>query len=140
MIAKFLFTAFWNSGDTQLLLCQMNPLRKRKLEASMVREISSLIIRRRVKDDRIGLISVTGVELAPDLSRAQVRVSLFGDVEGNRQTWAALKSHKNFLQSHVSRNLRLRLTPRISFVNDNSIAEGDRLLQIIEEDLQSTVD
>ncbi len=103
------------------------------METALVRELSNLIIRRRIKDDRLGLVSVTGVKLAPDLSHAVFTVSPFGTESENKRTWAALADNSNFFQSTLGRNLRLRQTPRITFEQDDSIREGDRILDLIEK-------
>ncbi|MCB1308930.1 MAG: 30S ribosome-binding factor RbfA [Leptospiraceae bacterium] len=113
----------------------MKPLRKKRLESNIVREIAELIMRRRIKDERLGFVSVTGVNLAPDLSQMEVRVSLFStDENENRITWQALKDNARWLQSEVSHNLRLRVTPRLYFELDTSIAEGDRILKLMDQD------
>ena len=112
----------------------MKEIRRKKLESEIQREISNLIIKQRNKDDRIGLVSVTGVKLTPDFSTLTVFVSPFGDEEENNETWRALLQHAARFQSETSRNLRLRHTPRIVFKLDTSIKEGDRLLGLMEDD------
>jgi ribosome-binding factor A len=111
----------------------MNPVRQKRLESTMVREISELIIKRRIKDERIGFVSVTRVSLAPDLSEATVFVSLFGPEEEHRDTWRGLTAATGFIQSSLGRSLRLRQTPRITFELDTSIQEGDAILDRIEK-------
>lgn len=103
----------------------------------MVREFSNLIMRRRAKDDRLGLVSVTGVELAADLSKATIKVSLFGSDEENRDTWAGLEANLGFFQTQVGKNLRLRHTPRMNYQLDTSVAEGDRIISLIDSESRS---
>ena len=91
----------------------MSPLRKKRLEASILRELAQLIIRQQAKDDRIEFVAVKEVELRRDFSSAKVQLSLFGTPEGNRLCYAALQSSLHRLQSLVGRNLRLRFTPRL---------------------------
>lgn len=112
----------------------MKPLRKKRLESAIVREFSNLIMKRRVKDERLGLVSITGVDLAPDLSFAKIRVSVFGTEEENRDTWKGLAANLGWFQSEIGRALRLRNTPRMQYELDTSIAEGDRIIQLIEQD------
>ena len=77
----------------------MNPVRQKRLESTMVRELSELIIKRRIKDERIGFVSVTRISLAPDLSEATVFISLFGPEEEHRDTWRGLTAAVKFFQS-----------------------------------------
>lgn len=115
----------------------MKPLRKKRLESAIVREFSNLIMRRRAKDDRLGLISVTGVDLAADLSNATIKVSLFGSDDENKDTWAGLEANLGFFQTQVGKNLRLRNTPRMSYQLDTSIAEGDRIISLIDDETRA---
>jgi len=110
----------------------MNEIRIKRLEVLMARELSQLIIRRRLKDERIGLVSVSRISLAPDLSTATVFISPFGTEEENRDTWHGMISALKHLQSTVSRNLRLRQTPRLKLEIDTSIKEGDRIIEMID--------
>lgn len=99
----------------------------------MMREMSNLIIKRRIKDERIGFVSVTGVDVTADLSTAVVKVSLFGAEDENRDTWKGLVENLGWFQSEMGRALRLRVTPRLRYEIDTSIAEGDRILDLIEQ-------
>ncbi len=110
----------------------MNEIRKKRLEAAIIKEVSSLIHKKRVKDERLGLVSVTRAHLAPDLSYLTVYVSPFGSDEENRQTLRALEIHIRFFQSTLSRNLRLRQTPHLTFERDDTIREGDRIIDLLE--------
>jgi ribosome-binding factor A len=110
----------------------MNDIRKKRIEALMVRELSNLIMKRRIKDDRIGFVSIVEIDLAADYSTATVYVSLFGSEAENADTWRGLTSSLYLFQAEMSRNLRLRLTPRLRLEIDNRIKEGDRLIRLIE--------
>ena len=111
----------------------MREIRKKKLESAILKEISRLIERQRIKDDRIGLHSVTAATLLPDFSLLRIFISPFDSDENNRLTLKALLSHQGFFQSTLSRNLHLRQTPRIEFKIDTRIKEGDDLLDKIEQ-------
>ncbi|MBI3396318.1 MAG: 30S ribosome-binding factor RbfA [Spirochaetia bacterium] len=112
----------------------MNEIRRRRLESQILRELSGLIMRRRIKDDRLGLVSVTEIKLAPDLSEATAFVSPFGSDKENTTTYRALHETAPFFQSELSRNLRLRQTPKLVFTLDNRIKEGDRILHMMDKD------
>jgi len=110
----------------------MKEIRKKRLEESVKRELSELIIRTRVKDDRIGFVSITGASLDPDFSNLTVFVSLFGDEDSNHDTWQALRHHAGRLQSDLSRNLHFRQTPKLVFQTDDSIRQGDEMIDKLE--------
>ncbi len=112
----------------------MNEIRRIRLEKMIVREVAERLHRRRAKDERIGLVSVVRCELLPDLSEARVYFSLFGTKEENNQTWRAVTMARRELQSGISRDLRLRQTPRFIFRKDFSIQEGDRILEQMDEE------
>lgn len=112
----------------------MNEIRRLRLQSLIVREIAGHLMRRKVKDDRIGLVSVVRAELASDLSEVRVAFSLFGTEEENRETWKAVTSARKELQSTIGRDLRLRQTPTFIFEKDTTIAEGDRILSVMDED------
>lgn len=112
----------------------MNEIRKAKLESLIQREVSEILIKRRIKDERIGFISVTRIHLLPDMSEMTVFVSLFGSDDENKETWHALLDNAKLIQSTVSRNLRLRVTPHLVFQRDSSISEGDHILEMLDKE------
>lgn len=112
----------------------MNEIRKKRLESAILREVSELIIRMRIRDDRLGLVSVTQVNLADDLGHMTVLVSPFGSEQENAETWEALGYHAITFQNSVGRDLRLRQTPTLVFALDDRIKEGDRIIEKIDAD------
>lgn len=94
--------------------------------------MATAIQKRSAKGDGIGLVSVTRVELRPDLSEAVFFVSPFGSEPENRETMRTLKNLAGLFQSQIARDLHLRVTPRFRFEIDTSIKEGDRILDLIE--------
>lgn len=111
----------------------MNEIRKKRLESAILREISELIMRMRIRDDRLGLVSVTQVDLADDLGHMTVLVSPFGSEAENAETVEALAEHAKAFQTSVGRDLRLRQTPRLQFALDDRIKEGDRIIEIMDK-------
>lgn len=113
----------------------MNSIRKKRLEALLLREISEYIYREiRKKDDRIGFTSITRVEISEDLSIAKIFFSLFSnDEKENTISWNILNKYKKKMQSDIARKIRLRRTPQFLFFIDDSIKEGDRILELIEK-------
>ena len=90
---------------------------------------------RDLKDPRIGFVTITGVETAPDLRNASVYYSVLGDDETAAATAEALRHAAPHIQEGVGAQVRLKYLPKLRFVVDPSIAEGahiDKLLSQIE--------
>ena len=80
-----------------------------------------------------GLVSVNDVEVAGDLKSARVFVSFLGSSEQQRHGLRRLDEIRPRIQDLVAKSVVLKYTPRISFVVDDSIARGNRVLQIMDE-------
>jgi len=96
------------------------------------RELAELI-RLEIKDPRIGLVTITGVEVSPDHSHAKVFFSRFGDAAELPAAVVALNHAAGFLHSALFTRLRLRVVPQLTFVHDQSIERGVRLTHLIDE-------
>jgi ribosome-binding factor A len=108
-----------------------NP-RARRLGAEIQRELTQLL-RRDVKDERIGNVTITAVEVAGDLRTARVYYLVFGKDGADRQVQAGLTSAAGFLRNALSKSLMIRYTPTLSFSLDTSIEHGMRLTQLIDQ-------
>lgn len=111
----------------------MAPARRQKIASSIRGEISR-VIQVEMNDPRIGFITVTGVEVSPDLRVADVYFSKMGDPAGSQNALAALEKAQGFLRRRVADNLALRRTPELRFHLDRSADRGehiDRLLQAL---------
>jgi ribosome-binding factor A len=98
-----------------------------------VREVLSSKLAAGLKDPRIGFVTVTAVETAPDLSHARVYVSVLGTDEEREQTLEGLASSQGFLQAALGSELRMKRTPTLEFVHDGSVDHGFRIGELIEE-------
>src|SRR5262249_18762066 len=87
---------------------------------------------RALKDARIGMVTVTGVRVTPDLKEATVYVSVFGSEKKRRATLAGLESAHGILQSRINQQLNLRRTPTLSFEYDESVERGVRMTSLID--------
>jgi ribosome-binding factor A len=97
------------------------------------REISELL-QRQVKDPRLGnFVAVTEVSTSPDLRYAKVFVSFMGSEGEKQETLKGLEAATGFFRNQLSRRLRLRRIPELSFHWDDSIERGTHLLQLIDE-------
>jgi len=98
-----------------------------------VREVLSAAITKELKDPRNGFVTVTAVDTSPDLRHADVWVSVLGDDTQRKLTIAGLQSAHGLLQREVARQLRLKHTPQLDFVYDDTAERAARLEQIIRE-------
>jgi ribosome-binding factor A len=88
---------------------------------------------RDLKDPRIGMVTVTGVRVTPDLNEATVFVSVLGSEKVRQATLAGLASARGVLQARINRELSLRRTPTLAFTYDDAVERGVRMTKLIEE-------
>ena len=104
-----------------------------RINEEIQREMSALI--RTVKDPRVadaGVISVTAVETTQDLKYAKIFVSVL-DKTASAQAMKGLKSASGYLRRELGRALDLRNTPELTFVRDDSIDHGARILDMLRD-------
>lgn len=105
--------------------------RARKL-ADRVREVVAETLEKRIKDPRLGFVTVTDTRVTNDLQHATVFYTVFGDEEEKAASAAALESAKGMLRSEVGRRTGVRLTPTLEFIADavpENAAHIDELLR-----------
>jgi ribosome-binding factor A len=86
-----------------------------------------------LKDPRIGLVTITGVDTTPDLRHAIVFVSVLGSARKRQATLSGLDAAHGVLQSRLARQLRLKRTPQLTFEYDPSVERGMRMSRLIDE-------
>ena len=86
-----------------------------------------------LKDPRIGMVTVTGVSVTPDLQEATVFVSVLGNERKRRATLASLESAHGVQQARINRELSLRRTPTLAFAYDDAVERGVRMTKLIDE-------
>jgi ribosome-binding factor A len=86
-----------------------------------------------LKDPRIGMVTVTGVHVTPDLAEARIFISVLGNEKKRKATLAGLDSARGVLQSKLGRQLSLRRTPMLTFSYDDSVERGVRMTKLIED-------
>ena len=96
------------------------------------REILAECIQR-LKDPRVGFVTVTGVRVTPDLRLARVFYTALGGDAERAATRAALRSATPHLRRELGRQIRLKVVPEVSFEEDQSIATGERIDAILAE-------
>jgi ribosome-binding factor A len=94
----------------------------------------SRVIARGLKDPRVtGFVTVTGAKMGPDLKDITVYVSIHAEEAERNRTLEGLRAAATYLQREVSRSLKLRYTPHLRFVYDESVARGDRIERLLKE-------
>ena len=104
--------------------------RSRRIAEQVQRELSD-IVRLELKDPRVGMITITDVEVSVDQSHAKVFFTLLQkeSLEDARQ---GLKRSAGFLRSQLAKRIKLYTTPELRFEYDESVERGDRLSRLIE--------
>jgi ribosome-binding factor A len=110
----------------------MPSLRLQRVRELLKREIGE-VIRREFPVDEAGLVSVNDVDVAGDLHSAIVFISILGNAEQQKRGLNLLTRHRKRIQGLVGRAVVLKSTPTLKFMVDDSVARGNRVLQIIEE-------
>src|SRR5436305_13134911 len=98
-----------------------------------VKEVLSAQLAAGLKDPRIGFVTVTGVETSPDLRQARVFFSVLGDEAAREEALAGLRHSRGFLQSQINAELRMKRTPTLDFVYDDTSERAERLTRLIDE-------
>jgi ribosome-binding factor A len=99
-----------------------------------VREEIMSIIRRELKDPRIGFVSITGVRMSPDLRQARVRVSVLGDPDQKKASMAGLVSARGLIRHELGRRLQnLKFSPELRFELDASIEYAVHINELLKE-------
>jgi ribosome-binding factor A len=102
--------------------------------AAQLRDEISAILARRVSDPRMGLVSIVGVDLSPDLRNARIHVSTIGDDAARGETMAALEHARGFIRRQVAAQMRsLRRIPEIKFVDDHNMEYAIHIGEVIEQ-------
>jgi len=96
-----------------------------------VREVIGQALADGVKDPRLGFVTVTGAQTSPDLRHARVYVSVLGGPAERRASLTALASAHGYLQRRIASQLRLKRTPTLEFVYDDSIDRGMRIGELL---------
>jgi ribosome-binding factor A len=110
--------------------------RAARIADQIQRDLSDLI-RQEVKDPRIGLVTITAVDVSRDLSHAKVYVSSLGGAASSEQSTQALQHAAGFLRSQLAQMIKVRSIPQLHFIYDVSVERGARLSQLIDEAVAS---
>jgi ribosome-binding factor A len=109
--------------------------RTQRVADQIQRELASLI-QREVKDPRVGMATVSAVEVSRDLSHAKVFVTIFNGSEDEQEiteSVKALNSASGFLRSQLGQRMKLRIVPTLRFHFDDSLSRGNYLSNLIDQ-------
>ena len=87
----------------------------------------------RLKDPRVGFVTVTGVSVTPDLRKARVFYTVYGDDKAKAGTRAALRSARSHLRSVLGQEVRLKFLPELEFEEDQAIEKARRIEELLRE-------
>jgi ribosome-binding factor A len=105
--------------------------RTQRVSELIQRELAYLI-QREIGDSHLGLITISMVEISTDLKEARVYITVLGSNTPIEQTMQSLNDAAKLLRHHLSQRLTLRTTPRLQFIYDSSLEQGNRLLALID--------
>src|SRR4051794_31055932 len=106
--------------------------RMRRVNEAM-REVLSDALTQDLKDPRVGFVTVTDVKTSPDLRHARVYVSVLGDEAAVEGSLEGLQSAHGFLQARVASELRLKNTPTLEFIHDDTAARAARVEKLLHD-------
>ncbi len=107
-------------------LTRVNELLRRELGQALFQVIHE-------PDFDMSAVTVTRVDVAPNLRTAHVWVSILDSVPNRGRMFGTLKKHRADLQGHIGKNLNLKYTPRLTLILDDSLAAGHNVLELIDD-------
>jgi len=110
----------------------MSQLRANRVAEQMKKELGD-ILNRKIKDPRVGFVTITDVEVTGDLQQATVYLTILGSEDEKEATLKGLTKAKGFIRSEIGHRIRLRKTPELFFEIDHTIETGNRIEKLIRD-------
>lgn len=110
----------------------MHPYKRSERVGDLLKEEIALIIMRKIKDPRIGFVTVTDVKVTEDLKLARVYVSVL-DRENTERSIEILNSARGFVHSELNKNIKMKFIPHIEFYHDGSGEYGERIDALLKK-------
>jgi ribosome-binding factor A len=101
--------------------------------AQLVQQQLAEVFARGLKDPRVGLVTITGVKMSPDLREARVYWTVHGEPAVREQTARGIEAARGWLRREVGGTLGLRVVPDLHFTYDEAIDRGDRIERLLRE-------
>ena len=111
------------------------PGRRAERLAEQIREELSLIIAGEVEDPKVGFVTVTEAKVSADLRTAKVYVSVLGTEDEIRESMAALKRAAGFIRNQLGIVLRMKRTPDLHFVYDDTDLRAARIEELLNQEV-----
>ncbi len=111
----------------------MQPSRRPQRLALQIQHEVSLMISRDMKDRRVGFVTVTGVQLSPDLRHARIFISLMGSDSEKKDSLEALNHAAGWIRHELGQRIRTKFLPEIAFQMDTSQEYGEHIDKLIDE-------
>ncbi|HVG20460.1 MAG TPA: 30S ribosome-binding factor RbfA [Blastocatellia bacterium] len=112
------------------------PGRRPERLAEQIKEEVSLIIAGEVEDPRVGFVTVTEARVSPDLKHAKIYVSVLGTEKEVKESLAALKHASGFIRTQLGATLRMKRTPELHFVYDETTETAARIEELLSEEVK----
>ena len=106
--------------------------RQRRVSELIHRELS-LLLMHSARDPRLAGVTITDVDVTPDLLQARIHFTVLGDAEAEREALAGLQHAGGFLRSELAGRVRLRFMPELSFFLDKSAAYAQRIEELLAQ-------
>lgn len=106
--------------------------RQERVNELLKEEISD-IVRREIKDPRIGFITITGADVTKDLRHANVYVSVLGDDQQKSESLAILQRAAGFIRGEIGRRVHIKIVPEINFKLDTAVEHGVRIFELLQQ-------
>lgn len=110
----------------------MATTRQRRVSELIKAEVSA-ILQREVSDPRLGFVTVTDVDVTPDLRDARIYISVLGDEQQHKDSLAVVRRASGYIRRLLGQRIELRLVPELSFELDRSLEHGTRVIQLLEK-------
>ncbi len=111
----------------------MQPSRRPQRLALQIQQEVSLMISRDMKDRRVGFVTVTGVQLSPDLRHARIFISLMGSEAEKKESLDTLNHATGWIRHELGQRIRTKFLPDIVFLTDTSQDYGERIDRLIDQ-------
>ncbi|MBQ4838897.1 MULTISPECIES: 30S ribosome-binding factor RbfA [Pseudoalteromonas] len=107
--------------------------------AQQIQKEIAVILQREIKDPRLGMVTVSAVEVSRDLSYAKIFVTVLNSKsdEDTKQNLAIMNDATGYIRSILGKRIRARIMPELKFVLDNSLMEGMRISNLVDEVIRS---
>ena len=106
---------------------------RQKRVADLIQEELADLLQKEVRDPRLEQVSITGVDVSPDLQHARVYFSIIGDDTLIQETVSAFQKASGYLRKELASRVKLRFVPSLAFRFDDSLNEGDRIERLLRQ-------